>query len=162
MNQNVEFRRNQDVTVLPSSPTQPSINKISSRNVHLSWQFKATPQTLTNLPILSYTLEYYSPEWTLKTMPGWEILAENISPLGVNVAFVAENLEPDTYYAFIVRARNAFGYGAPSQRSDFIKTSGILIHFIYISEMVQKKGSDFQFLYFCNTNFKNHYETLKI
>lgn len=131
MNQNVEFRRNQDVSVLPARPTRPLVDKILPRAVQLSWQPPVSAGGGVHLPVLGYTLEFYSPEWTNKPMPGWEVLARDFLPSRSQISsdqstitFVAENLQPDTYYSFVVRARNALGYGPPSLKSDFVRTSG--------------------------------------
>lgn len=59
-------------------------------------------------------------------MPGWEPLVENISPPerdDVAVTFVVDGLQVDTYYAFVVRAKNALGFGPPSLPSEFVRTS---------------------------------------
>lgn len=126
MNQNVEFRRNQDTSVLPARPQRPIVDKIFTRSIHLNWQPAIQPTTGVHLPILSYTIEYYSPEWTNKPMPGWEILARDIvlSSTDQTLTYIVDNLQPDTYYSFVVRARNSLGYGPPSLKSDFVRTSG--------------------------------------
>lgn len=116
-NPNVEFKRNQEISALPSAPTQPQIGKVTARSVTISWQFRShTGHSL----LVSYSIEYFSPEWS-RNLPGWELLAENLSPL--TNSFTVDNLLPDTYYTFIIRARNGHGFGSPSQRSDFVKTS---------------------------------------
>lgn len=131
MNQNVEFRRNQDPSVLPARPQRPLVDKIFSRGIQLTWQPAAPPSSGVHLPVLAYTIEFYSPEWTNKPMPGWELLARDIIPSTTTtdssstttITYLADNLQPDTYYSFVVRARNALGYGPPSLRSDFVRTS---------------------------------------
>jgi roundabout axon guidance receptor 2 len=115
-NQYVEFQRNYEPTALPSAPpTQPLIHKITSRSLELSWQASSHSG---HSPIRSYTIEYFSPEWP-KYLPGWVILADNVK----TTSFLVENLQPDTYYMFIVRARNDQGYGPPSQGSDLVRTA---------------------------------------
>ena len=114
-NQYVEFRRNYEATALPSAPTQPILLKITSNSVSLTWQASSHSG---HSPIRSYAIEYFSPEWP-KFLPGWTMLVDNISPIN---SYTVENLQPDTYYMFIVRARNDQGYGPPSQVSDLIKT----------------------------------------
>lgn len=142
MNQNVEFRRNQDASVLPVRPNRPVVEKIGARFIQLSWQQSLPAQQqqqqqqssslgVVNLPVLTYTVEYYSPEWTMKPMPGWEVLAHDVlAGRDPTVTFVADALQPDTYYSFVVRARNALGFGPPSFKSDFVKTSGTFILFM--------------------------------
>jgi hypothetical protein len=83
--------------------------------VSLTWQASSHSG---HSPLKSYTIEYYSPEWP-KSLPGWHILAENIPAVN---SFIVENLQPDTYYMFMVRAKNEQGYGPPSQASDLVKT----------------------------------------
>lgn len=115
-NQYVEFQRNHEATALPSAPAQPIVFKISSKSVSLSWQASSHSG---HSPIRAYMLEYFSPEWP-DTLPGWTVLSDEI-PAHVN-SFIVENLSPDTYYMFMVRARNDQGYGPPSQVSDLVRT----------------------------------------
>lgn len=114
-NQYVEFRRNYQATALPSAPTQPLILTTTTNSVSLSWQPSSHSG---HSPIRSYVIEYFSPEWP-KYLPGWTLLIDNILPIN---SYTVENLQSDTYYMFIVRARNDQGFGPPSQVSDLVKT----------------------------------------
>lgn len=111
----VAFQSNVDPTVLPSAPTQPVAVQSSAQSVTLTWQPSAHSG---HSPVRAYALEYFSPEWP-KTLPGWLLLDINIPPIG---SFTVDNLQPDTYYIFMVRARNDFGFGPPSPVSDLVKT----------------------------------------
>ena len=113
-NQYVEFQRAYESTTLPSAPTQPIISSITSNSLVISWQPSSHSG---HSPLKSYTIEYFSPEWPVTT--GWTILADNVLPVN---SFLIENLQSDTYYMFIVRARNEQGFGPPSQVSDLVKT----------------------------------------
>jgi hypothetical protein len=113
-NQFIEFQRAYESTTLPSAPTQPIISSITSNSLVISWQPSSHSG---HSPIKSYTIEYFSPEWPVTT--GWTILADNVSPVN---SFLIENLQSDTYYTFIIRARNEQGFGPPSQVSDLVKT----------------------------------------
>jgi hypothetical protein len=116
-NQYIQFQRNQEPTALPSAPTQPIVTSIGKRELQLTWQPSSHSG---HSPIRSYSIEYYSPEWS-KQSAGWLILANDI--YSTNFKILNNNLlKPDTYYMFIVRARNDQGYGAPSQVSDIVKT----------------------------------------
>ena len=114
-NQFAEFQRNFETTALPSAPTQPVIMLTTATSVSLSWQPSSHSG---HSPLNSYTIEFFSPEWP-KALPGWVVVAENIPAVS---SFTVENLQPDTYYMFMIRARNAQGYGPPSQVSDLTKT----------------------------------------
>lgn len=115
-NQFVEFQRNHETTALPSAPAQPIIIKIASKSVTLTWQASSHSG---HSPIRSYMIEYFSPEWPSNS-PGWIVLTDNI-PAHVS-SYLVENLTPDTYYMFMVRARNEQGHGPPSQVSDLVRT----------------------------------------
>ena len=96
----------------------------------LSWP--AHSSDAAPLPVLAYSIEYYSPEWPATS--GWTLLQANIvanantttsssSSSSSSVSFtVSERLEADTFYTFVVRARNELGVGPPSQPSDLIRT----------------------------------------
>ncbi len=122
-NQYVEFQRNYETTALPSAPSQPLIHKITSKSLTLTWQSSSHSG---HSPIRSYTVEYFSPEWT-KSAPGWTILAEAVTA----TSFTVNNLQPDMYYMFVVRARNDQGYGPPSSPSDLIRTAFESQHFLF-------------------------------
>jgi hypothetical protein len=115
-NQFVEFQRNYETTALPSAPTQPIVLHTTTNSVTLVWQASSHSG---HSPLVSYTVEYFSPEWA-KALPGWLVVADNIP--SSSSTFTVENLLPDTYYMFMVRARNGQGYGPPSQASDLTKT----------------------------------------
>lgn len=114
-NQYVEFQRNFDTTALPSAPSKPLILLATATSISLSWQPSSHSG---HSPIVLYTIEYFSPEWP-ETHPGWVVVAENLP--GVS-SFTVNNLQPDTYYMFLVRAKNMQGYGPPSQVSELTKT----------------------------------------
>lgn len=114
-NQYAEFQRNYETTALPSAPTQPVILLATATSVSLSWQPSSHSG---HSPLLSYTIEFFSPEWP-ESLPGWKIAAKNIPAIS---SYTIENLQPDTYYMFMVRARNTQGFGPPSQVSDLSKT----------------------------------------
>jgi hypothetical protein len=116
-NQYVEFQRNYETTALPSAPAQPVIIHSTSNSVTLSWQPSSHSG---HSPLVSYAIEYFSPEWP-KTLPGWLVLVDNV-PITAS-SYTIESLMPDTYYMFMIRARNSQGYGPPSQVSDLTKTS---------------------------------------
>ena len=115
-NQYVEFQRNYETTALPSAPAQPVIIQTGTNSVSLAWQPSSHSG---HSPLSSYTIEYFSPEWP-KTLPGWLVAVESIS--ATQNSFTVENLASDTYYMFMIRARNNQGYGPPSQVSDLTKT----------------------------------------
>ena len=114
-NQYVEFQRNHETTALPSAPTQPVILATTTRSVRLSWQPSSHSG---HSPLRSYSIEYFSPEWA-QHLPGWTVLVEDVGPAS---SFTVDNLQPDTYYMFVVRARNGQGAGPPSPVSDLVKT----------------------------------------
>jgi hypothetical protein len=115
-NQYAEFQRNYETTTLPSAPAQPIVSSITSSSLIVTWQASSHSG---HSPIRAYSIEYYSPEWPTTT--GWTVLADNVAPVD---SYLIENLQPDTYYMFIVRARNEQGFGPPSQVSDLAKTMG--------------------------------------
>lgn len=114
-NQYVEFKRNFETTALPSAPpVQPFVRQITTKSVTLHWQPSSHSG---HSPIRSYIIEYFSPEWPNQN--GWVTLAEDI----VQTTYTINSLQPDTYYIFVVRARNDQGYGPPSHPSDMIRTA---------------------------------------
>ena len=96
-NQYVEFQRNHETTALPSAPTQPVILATTTRSVRLSWQPSSHSG---HSPLRSYSIEYFSPEWA-QHLPGWTVLVEDVGPAS---SFTVDNLQPDTYYMFVVRS----------------------------------------------------------
>lgn len=114
--QSVEFKRNYDTTALPSSCGQPTVLSITSNSIQLTWQ----PSSYSGRSkLVAYRIEYFSPEWSRNSL-GWVILVDDI-PAHTNF-YTVSSLQPDTYYLFIVRARNEQGYGPPSPVSDLVKT----------------------------------------
>jgi hypothetical protein len=69
--------------------------------------------------ILSYRIEYFSPEWPRNSL-GWLVFADDIA--AHTNFYTVNSLQSDTYYLFIIRARNEQGYGAPSPASELVKT----------------------------------------
>jgi len=114
-NQYAEFQRNFETTALPSAPAQPVILLTTSNSVSLSWQASSHSG---HSPLVSYSIEYFSPQWP-EHQPGWITAAKDLAVVG---SFTVENLQPDTFYMFMIRARNSQGYGPPSKVSDLIKT----------------------------------------
>lgn len=114
-NQYAEFQRNFETTVLPSAPTQPVILLTTATSVSLSWQASAHSG---HSPLVSYTIEFFSPEWPQR-LPGWVVVAKDLPTVS---SFTVEGLVPDTYYMFMIRAKNSQGYGPPSKVSDLTKT----------------------------------------
>jgi hypothetical protein len=113
---NVEFKRNYDSLALPSACGQPTVLTITSKTIQLTWQ---TSLNFGRTKIISYRIEYFSPEWPRNSL-GWVVLADDIT--AHTNFYTVNNLQSDTYYLFIVRARNEQGYGAPSPVSDLVKT----------------------------------------
>lgn len=114
-NIHIRFQRNYDHSALPSAPSQPTSLTTTSTSVQLTWQ----PSSHTgHSKLVGFSIEYYSPEWSLNN--GWSMLTDNIPPLAN--FYTISDLIPDTYYMFIVRAKNEQGWGPPSQVSDLVRT----------------------------------------
>lgn len=114
-NENVQFQRSYESSALPSGPSQPTVLTTTSNSVQLSWQPSAHSG---HSPVQFFQIEFYSPEWPSPS--GWQVLVDSI-PANTNF-YTVNFLRPDTYYMFVVRARNVQGYGPPGQVSDLVKT----------------------------------------
>jgi hypothetical protein len=64
---NVEFKRNYDSLALPSACGQPTVLTITSKTIQLTWQ---TSINFGRTKIISYRIEYFSPEWPRNSL-GW-------------------------------------------------------------------------------------------
>ncbi|CAI4225610.1 unnamed protein product [Auanema sp. JU1783] len=95
-------------------PGKPVLVEVTDSEIELEW----TPPTVNETAVLSYTIEYYSPQ-SNKT---WITLSEFIK----GTKFRAKNLKPSSEYVFFVRARSENGLGLPSLLSSTIKTKEVL------------------------------------
>jgi hypothetical protein len=114
----IEFQRSYPLATLPDAPHRPTVLTTAPTSVHLSWQ---PGMDTGHSQLVSYRLEYFSPEWPANIL-GWTVIVDECDANHNN--YKISGLKPDTYYMFAVRARNEFGYGPPSPASDLIKTSG--------------------------------------
>ena len=106
---NAIFHRVERKDLLPA-PSQPIAASINSHSIELNWEMESSD-------IRDYLIEYYripSEEEQLQ----WErfITKHKTSRQ------IIPNLQGDSIYQFIIRARNSFGYGLPSVLSDLIET----------------------------------------
>ena len=95
---------------LPQSPTQPLAIAINSNSIELAWNHPSTD-------IQGYLLEYYNLNAEEKHLEWKRVYAAN-----KNSRQLISDLQIGSTYQFLVRARNAFGYGQPSPLSELIET----------------------------------------
>jgi hypothetical protein len=113
----IEFQRSYPLATLPAAPHQPQILAVTSNSMQIAWQ----PSMHTgHSQLVSYRIEYFSPEWSRSAL-GWTIIVDEVDANEND--YKVTGLKPDTFYMFVVRARNEFGYGAPSQVSELTKTT---------------------------------------
>ena len=97
---------------LPQAPSTPAIVKADSHSIELRW-------TAPVGAVLDYSIEYFELSRTDESALEWSRILTSNS----NANYVVRELNPGSTYRFLVRARNSFGYGAPSSTlSDVIET----------------------------------------
>ena len=95
---------------LPPVPTQPITSMIDSHSIELTWNISSSD-------IINYLIEYYQINSNEENFQ-WKRLVTN----DVQTRQMVNNLQPNSVYQFLVRARNSFGYGSPSIISTLIET----------------------------------------
>ena len=96
---------------LPQAPSQPIGSPINSHSIELTWNAPSTD-------VLNYLIEYYQVNSNQENLQWERILTNN-----PNSRQIINNLQTDSVYQFLIRARNSFGYGLPSIISNLIETN---------------------------------------
>ncbi|GFR81842.1 roundabout-like protein 2 [Elysia marginata] len=105
-------------SAFPDAPIKLRVSDIADTSVRLTWTASDRPG---QEDVEGYVVEYFSPQ----TSGGWQTASDTVSLDGYTV----KNLQPDTKYVFMVRAKNAMGVGPPSAVSNYVTTRAIVIHF---------------------------------
>lgn len=112
-NTQIIFQRNQLLTTFPGHPSKPLVSEVQETSLRLSW--KANSYTGTSV-VTCYLVEYFSHEMG----EGWVVMFDCVRDTSVLV----RNLQPNTSYMFLVRARNSHGLSSPSPVSSPTRTKG--------------------------------------
>lgn len=106
---NTVFRR-VELKDLPPAPSQPIASTINSHSIELTWNSSSTDA-------FDYLIEYYQINSNQDNLQ-WERVITN----NPESRQLINNLQPNSIYQFLVRAKNSFGYGPPSMISSLITT----------------------------------------
>ncbi|KAG5675348.1 hypothetical protein PVAND_005258 [Polypedilum vanderplanki] len=109
------LHRAPDISMLPTSPSEPKLVNVTATSVTLSWNKVQSKQSGTTA-FIGYFVEYFSSD--LQT--GWITAAQRVPS---NVVTITD-LKPGTSYIFLVRAENSYGLSEPSPVSSVVKTLG--------------------------------------
>ncbi|KAK3587010.1 hypothetical protein CHS0354_016990 [Potamilus streckersoni] len=107
----VAFHRAPDIATLPSSPSKPVISDVTDTSVHLSWQPGSSPG---GSSVFAFQVEYFGHG----TTDTWKVSSSNIN----TESYTVQELQLNTTYLFVVRAKNSQGLGPPSPPSELVRT----------------------------------------
>lgn len=109
----IVFHRTPEPSTFPGSPLRPVVGDVTETTVRLTWKPNANHGAS---PVISFSVEYFSHD----TGEGWTMASDEIS----DQSYVVRNLQPNTSYLFLVRARNSHGLSLPSPVTSVVRTKG--------------------------------------
>ncbi|BFZ13792.1 hypothetical protein BsWGS_16832 [Bradybaena similaris] len=105
------FIRTQKPAAFPGAPSKPRVSDVADTSVHLTW---TASEQIGQSHVFAFVVEYFSPQ----TSEGWQVATDSVS----RESYTVKDLQADTKYVFLVRAKNSFGLSPPSPLSDYITT----------------------------------------
>ncbi|CAL4113940.1 unnamed protein product, partial [Meganyctiphanes norvegica] len=111
-NPNIAFFKMPDEGTLPDPPSQVEVFSINTTVVTLGWH-RGRPGLSS---VLGYTVQYWSPE----LRGPWVTAKTQQTDRALTLA--VKDLQPNTRYIFVVRARNSHGVSKPSARTHTLRT----------------------------------------
>lgn len=109
----IVFHRTPEPSTFPGAPARPQVGDVADTSVRLGWKASANQGAS---PVHSFSVEYFSHD----TGEGWIMASDEIR----EQTYVVRNLQPNTSYLFLVRARNSHGLSLPSPVTSPVKTKG--------------------------------------